>query len=172
MSALLGPRASTNRGQLYTRGRPRARASTRGSGTGRHVSVSSDVSMADAPPPQQPSGRPRGENGARRQPNPRRARGELRGGARGGRHVSPGAPGGDGPQQRPKPPPSQANVRNKSWINPVALNASIQSHAGRTTGSKIASWRKRPFDTAYRKQIDDLYQTVCIFFPASTDRKA
>ncbi len=174
MSAPLGPRASSNsRGQSHSRTRPQPRVLGRGGGVGRNFSQQSlDISMGDAPAGQQSSlGRHRGESGARRQTSPRRAQGESRGAGRAGRHVSPGASRGDGSQQHYKPPPLENKIRNKSWVNPASLNASFQSHAGRVVDPRKASWRNRPFDPAFRKQIDDLYQTVCIFFPASTDRK-
>jgi hypothetical protein len=174
MSAPQGPRASNNsRGQSQTRTRPRTDVFSRGGAVRRNFSPpSQDISMGDAPSGQQSSTeRPRGERGARRQTSPRRTRGESRGARGAGRYASLGPSRGDRSQQNFKPPPSEYKIRNKKWVNPTSLNASIQSHAGKIADPRKASWRNRSFDPAYRKQIDDLYQTVCIFFPASTDRK-
>jgi len=174
MSAPLGPRASSNsRGQSHSRAQPRSRGLGRGGGVGRDAPPpSSDILMGNAPAGRQSSsGRPRGESRARRQTSPSKARGESRGARRAGRHVSPGPSRGDGSQRNFKPPPSENMIRNRSWINPASLNASFQSHAGKVADPRKARWRNRPFEPAYRKQIDDLYHTVCILFPASTDRK-
>lgn len=177
MSAPTGPRASSNsRGQSSSRARPRSRPFIRGGGVGRNApQQSSDISMKDAPAdPQTSSSRARGERGVRRHTSPRGARGESRGAKREGwtgRQTSPGAAGEDGSQHRLKPVPHQNNFRNQSWVNPTAVNAAFQSHAGKPADSRRASWRNPPFDDSYRAKIEDLYQTVCIFFPASTDWK-
>lgn len=163
----------------------RPRSSSRGNGPLRGSVRSSGVRLGtgDRPPPRGPAlngtrgeargarrtspSATRGDGQAGRQTSPGRSRGD----GRLERHTSPGETRTRGSQRHLKPPPVQTNDRHKPWRNPASLNADFQSHAGKVTNSKTASWRNPPFEDlrVYNRQMNDLFQTVCVFSPASTD---
>ena len=102
-----------------------------------------------------------------RQPSPARTQGDD--GA--GQQTYTGLTAHRGSSHSLKPPPTQNRPRNKTWRNPASLNAAFQSHAGRITDSNTARWRTPPYDDSrtYQKQMTELFQTVRLPLPPSTD---
>lgn len=126
---------------------------------------------------------PRGRSGSRGRGVPRgglkpRDPQDARGEKPNGQRPSNNATRGTDSQHRLKPPPNQGHVRNKTWSNPAslnaaALNAAVQSHAGKIPDLRKEAWRNpaRTDSRTYKERMNDLYQTVCISSPGLLTRR-